>query len=1707
MIANADQSSVPKDPPKSLEPLSADLVTDSQKVACLQVQGDEALKKGNYQEAVHSYSQGLMLDPKNCELLSCRAVAFIQMKRYEDARVDGEALIQIQPEFPQNYYLLSLANGCLGNLQKAFWSMLRCLDLDPMHQNDLVKELYKITNKLCNTEIEDNYFDDKGLDEVLLEIGSLLCEASLHDLCIQVVSSAVQLYQSTMSDSIRMQFYMIHATSYSATNEMDMAKTAYENCLKLALKLSSIEEIVKCYEGLAEVHREIGHPEEAIQYLLELLAIGEHSEQQPSNQQSSYERQPLSTSRREFWSSERVKAAYLNLSEAYCLIHQYQKALTFGKKYLEHIIGGPLSSCSHDITSAYYQVAKLQEKLGLYSDSVNSYQQYCDLNKVLGNSTAAAEAHGAIGSVHVALGNYDLAIMHAHKSFNMSRAGADRKLLLAALIRLGDINSIMENFEEASSWYEQAWDHNRMGDAPKLRCQTALGLAEVYKGTGHYQHALYFYEQALEAAEEANEGELMYKCKFKIACCCQFSYSAKDLAKGCKAVNDVIPHYHWLSRKAIVEGIVQPEEITHVLVESYDVIQTILVKIGEHVKALQYAEAGRRHRFLTYALMEEEQSAWNNSEDQSLPSSIPSLEKLYSIVDATSGSVLYYSLVKTGLLVWMLKAKQGLVYFHATNGAVSEAVHKQICQFLLLLKNRSLLYETEARNIPIRLKKTMSDKLYKSPWTSHLSCKNSKATCGLPEDGMETELWKQMYLLLLGPLNKLLDDVQEGSDILIVPDQYLIQIPFANLPDAKNKTLGERFWVTLAPSLFAVEVVANLTEDFRHKIESRLPLDVKSGHVPTMTMLQHMGSSQQELHGLQKVGLMDSVSHLVHCTSTNTLVASSPYVILPFKQVFGKSRSLVVGSPHFPSALSLWGRVWKPWGPLIGAQKEVIKVAEYLQTEAIMGEQATKKRVLSELPQLTVVHIATYGSWEEGVLLFTPHPPPAAGELVDERSYLLTIPEILELKLKAKVVVLSSCGDGGTIQDSVPPLILPSAFLRAGASSVLMQIKSVPQQASLTFYHHFYVALWYGSLVSYAVEYAKQQMQNDARFGRYWCSFVLLGLDTFISLQDIKHDMLQQAMENAEQEVAERDKKDWLNPAPYAPPVPDREDLLLQIQKSIEELLVNQGSMSAVLKLLHMLMSEACRRLSDTNADHCTVKLTANIINIPGVYSMLKLLGFHFQSLVPYPPKVDARHLWLARGKANRGSVEKNFMPTFSHAHPVAAIFPHWNPDKLLGVAQQVVAALIDLSACSQCVNALIWILPLTCDILEQLITLLKKSQSPPAMCPRLTEKKQWLHFGTSPTSEISCRSLQVGSLNLFLALHPRFPQRQRQLDPGHCSSTEVREQQSTQEPQETIARREGQSTQSPQQAAEQGEELSPQDGQETLPLTSGQMEQSRVEGLPSTDELSVPRSQESLTPEEKQSSQEPQEPLTCRVSGNKGGPGSQDTHVDKSRKIRQGPQGISGNNTRGKKTKQCPGGMAARKNVKNRHRASETSLASDTLSKQDAHGLATDIERTVAATSKVCLNTLKPLLVLRHQVMMQAPWLSVRATSNEVQVKRGLVNRLASLHSQQQAHIRDMELWHKKTLKNLEQKPERSEPATQACCTKVKVRGPRTPSSNRTPLDPPKPVPHNVAENLALRRTAHKIITEQDETIRQRHRAEVNDLFLPFIDPVPDTA
>ena len=53
------------------------------------------------------------------------------------------------------------------------------------------------------------------------------------------------------------------------------------------------------------------------------------------------------------------------------------------------------------------------------------------------------------------------------------------------------------------------------------------------------------------------------------------------------------------------------------------------------------------------------------------------------------------------------------------------------------------------------------------------------------------------YKLIIAPVADLLD----GSEIIIVPDHSLYNIPFTALPNESGKTLSETFKIRVAPSL------------------------------------------------------------------------------------------------------------------------------------------------------------------------------------------------------------------------------------------------------------------------------------------------------------------------------------------------------------------------------------------------------------------------------------------------------------------------------------------------------------------------------------------------------------------------------------------------------------------------------------------------------------------------------------------------------------------------------------------------------------------------------------------------------------------------------------------------------------------------------------------------------------------------------------------
>lgn len=148
--------------------------------------------------------------------------------------------------------------------------------------------------------------------------------------------------------------------------------------------------------------------------------------------------------------------------------------------------------------------------------------------------------------------------------------------------------------------------------------------------------------------------------------------------------------------------------------------------------------------------------------------------------------------------------------------------------------------------------------------------------------------------------------------------------------------------------------------------------------------------------------------------------------------------------------------------------------------------------VLQTMRQGQVVHVAAHAEanaenpWDSALLI---------GQGDDERAW-LTAHRIALEKLPARLVVIAGCNT-----DVRSPLLtqnvngLSSAFLVAGASTVVATLWAVDDQATLKWTEQFYSALASGKTVVAAAQAAQSAVRADPAFAHpaYWAPFVVIG--------------------------------------------------------------------------------------------------------------------------------------------------------------------------------------------------------------------------------------------------------------------------------------------------------------------------------------------------------------------------------------------------------------------------------------------------------------------------------------------------------------------------------------------------------------------------------------------------------------------------------------
>jgi CHAT domain-containing protein len=231
--------------------------------------------------------------------------------------------------------------------------------------------------------------------------------------------------------------------------------------------------------------------------------------------------------------------------------------------------------------------------------------------------------------------------------------------------------------------------------------------------------------------------------------------------------------------------------------------------------------------------------------------------------------------------------------------------------------------------------------------------------------------------------------------------------------------------------------------------------------------------------------LQDAQGH--YLIERHTVAIAPSIQVLGFAQRLSQARparllrpgqaALIVGNPVMPSGLA----------PLPAAEVEAGAIASLFQISPMVGAQATKAAVISQMPQAEWIHLATHGIFDpqQGLNSSLALTPTASDD------GFLRAEHLFDLRLKANLVVLSACntGRGKLSEDGV--VGLSRAFMAAGVPSVVVTLWSVPDQDTQTLMVEFYQQLQQTRDRAQALRQAllRQKDQNPIQ----WAAFTLIG--------------------------------------------------------------------------------------------------------------------------------------------------------------------------------------------------------------------------------------------------------------------------------------------------------------------------------------------------------------------------------------------------------------------------------------------------------------------------------------------------------------------------------------------------------------------------------------------------------------------------------------
>ena len=205
--------------------------------------------------------------------------------------------------------------------------------------------------------------------------------------------------------------------------------------------------------------------------------------------------------------------------------------------------------------------------------------------------------------------------------------------------------------------------------------------------------------------------------------------------------------------------------------------------------------------------------------------------------------------------------------------------------------------------------------------------------------------------------------------------------------------------------------------------------------------------------------------------------------------------ALIVGNPTMPVIAN--EDQSEQLLPLPGAEQEAEQIGQMFNTQPLIGAQATETEIKRRMENADAIHLATHGlmDYQEYGQTPTLELPGAIALAPSEKDDgLLTAHEILDLKLKADLAVLSACNTahGKISNDGV--MGLSRALMVAGIPSIIVSQWSVPDAPTAELMTEFYRQLQkYPNNKAQALRQAMLIAKKSYPDPLDWAAFSLVG--------------------------------------------------------------------------------------------------------------------------------------------------------------------------------------------------------------------------------------------------------------------------------------------------------------------------------------------------------------------------------------------------------------------------------------------------------------------------------------------------------------------------------------------------------------------------------------------------------------------------------------